>query len=68
MAAGARARGGLKVPGAVKITGEPLTVRAEVGSAYFLPAVFLVCAAALALGWLWWRSVHRPILNGELTA
>ncbi|MFC9233414.1 VWA domain-containing protein [Streptomyces decoyicus] len=58
----------LKVPGAVKITGGPLTVRAEVGSAYFLPAVFLVFAAALVLGWLWWRSVNRPVLSGELTA
>ncbi|MCT9075996.1 vWA domain-containing protein [Streptomyces fulvoviolaceus] len=58
----------LRTPDAVDVTGGPLAVRAEVGSAYFLPAVFSALAAALVLGWLWWRSVNRPPLQGVLTA
>ncbi|MET9037706.1 vWA domain-containing protein [Streptomyces mirabilis] len=58
----------LKIPDRVGVTGDPLMVRAEVGSAYFLPAVFSALAAALVLGWLWWRSVNRPSLQGVLTA
>ncbi|MGW7365474.1 VWA domain-containing protein [Streptomyces sp. NPDC054841] len=58
----------LRVPDEVGVTGDPLAVRAEAGSVYFLPAVFSALAAALALGWLWWRSVNRPRLGGVLTA
>ena len=58
----------LKVPGAVRVAGGPLPVRAEVGSVYFPAALFAALAAALAAGWLWWRSVNRPQLRGVLTA
>ncbi|MFG2881601.1 VWA domain-containing protein [Streptomyces sp. NPDC048297] len=58
----------LKIPDGVGVTGDPMAVRAEVGSAYFLPSVFVALAAALVLGWLWWRSVNRPPLQGVLTA
>ncbi|MCL8014248.1 vWA domain-containing protein [Streptomyces sp. AS02] len=58
----------LKTPDEVGVTGDPLQVRAQVGSAYFLPTVFSALAAALVLGWLWWRSVNRPRLQGVLTA
>ncbi|WP_406333536.1 vWA domain-containing protein [Streptomyces sp. NBC_00203] len=58
----------LKIPDGVAVTGDPLVARAEVGSVYFLPAVFSALVAALVLGWLWWRSVNRPPLHGVLTA
>ncbi|MFG2407739.1 VWA domain-containing protein [Streptomyces brevispora] len=58
----------LKVPAAVGATGGPLRVRAEVGSAFLLPGIILVLAAALVLGALRWLSVNRPALTGVLTA
>ncbi|MFG2552087.1 VWA domain-containing protein [Streptomyces sp. NPDC048581] len=58
----------LEVPGKVKVTGDPLAVRAEVGSVFFLPALLLALAAALGFGWLWWQSVNRPRLHGTLRA
>ncbi|MEV4999090.1 vWA domain-containing protein [Streptomyces niveus] len=58
----------LKVPTAVATTGDPLNVRAELGSALLLPAILLVLAVALVLGALRWRSVNRPALTGVLTA
>ncbi|WP_329461489.1 vWA domain-containing protein [Streptomyces sp. NBC_01431] len=58
----------LKIPDAAGVTGDPLRVRAEVGSVYFLPGLFSALAAVLVLGWLWWRSVNRPPLHGMLTA
>ncbi|MGW6054284.1 vWA domain-containing protein [Streptomyces sp. NPDC055189] len=56
----------LKVPAAAGITGDPLRVRADVGSALLLPGMLLVLAAALVLGALRWRSVNRPALTGVL--
>ncbi|MFE5841795.1 VWA domain-containing protein [Streptomyces niveus] len=58
----------LKVLAAVATTGDPLSVRAEIGSALLLPAILLVLAVALVLGALRWRSVNRPALTGVLTA
>ncbi|MBV7652956.1 vWA domain-containing protein [Streptomyces albidoflavus] len=56
----------LRTPGTVAVRGRPLTARAETGSVLFLPALLLGVAAVLALGWLRWRSVHRPSLSGGL--
>ncbi|MFI1308790.1 hypothetical protein ACH4TS_01270 [Streptomyces albidoflavus] len=56
----------LRTPGTVAVQGRPLAARAEVGSVLFLPALLLGLAAALALGWLRWRSVHRPALSSGL--
>lgn len=56
----------LRTPGTVAVQGRPLAARAEAGSVLFLPALLLALAAVLALGWLRWRSVHRPALSGGL--
>ncbi|MGG7614312.1 vWA domain-containing protein, partial [Streptomyces sp. ZG43] len=56
----------LRTPGAVAAQGRPLAVRAETGSVLFLPALLLGLATVLVLGWLRWRSVHRPALSGGL--
>ncbi|WP_405757479.1 VWA domain-containing protein [Streptomyces sp. NBC_01420] len=58
----------LKVPASVGTTGDPLRVRAEVGSALLLPGILLVLVAVPVLVALRWLRVNRPALTGVLTA
>ncbi|MFF5335801.1 VWA domain-containing protein [Streptomyces sp. NPDC013181] len=56
----------LKTPETIRTRDAELTVRADVGSAAFLPGVIGAVLAVLVAGWLLWRRGNRPPLRGVL--